>query len=346
MDEYIQYKNVNTKTRKRLKTHKPFWNDDLTAAWRNMAEAEKMCRKKQSPALRNSLRNDFLQKQKQFDKLLRKTERKYNRLKALEIEKINTSNPSEFWKQINSLGPTKRSEIPMEVYDSDNSTKLFETETVLNTWRSEFEKLYNIPDQGSNFDTDFYNDIISKMPSIKQSELENVDANNAEYNQPFIMSELNKVCDRLKIGKFVGPDMIPNEVLKHDGLRNLLLEFLNMCFINNKIPSIWRKAIIAPIPKSSTKDPCVPLNYRGISLLSCLYKLYSSLLNSRISVHCEDNGYIVDEQNGFRFGRSCQDHIYILSTIIRNRKISGQSTYCAFIDFRKAFDWVNRDLLL
>ena len=157
---------------------------------------------------------------------------------------------------------------------------------------------------------------------------------------------MNKICESIKTGKAVGPDMIPNEVLKQDGLRNLLLEFLNMCYINNVLPSIWRKAIISPIPKSSTKDPCVPLNYRGISLLSCIYKLYSSLLNLRLTDHCEKNGYMVDEQNGFRSKRSCQDHIYVLSTVIRNRKAKGENTFCAYIDFRKAFDWVHRDLLL
>ena len=74
--------------------------------------------------------------------------------------------------------------------------------------------------------------------------------------------------------------------------------------------------------------------------------MYSSLINLRITSHCEENGYIVDEQNGFRSKRSCEDHIYALSTVIRNRKSKGLSTYCAYIDFKKAFDWVNRDLLL
>ena len=55
---------------------------------------------------------------------------------------------------------------------------------------------------------------------------------------------------------------------------------------------------------------------------------------------------MVDEQNGFRAGRSCQDHIYVLSSIIRNRKSEGKDTFCAFVDFKKAFDWVPRDLLL
>ena len=153
------------------------------------------------------------------------------------------------------------------------------------------------------------------------------------------------ICESIKTGKAVGPDFIPNEVLKQEGLRRLLLNFTNMCFINNVLPSIWRKAKISPIPKSSTKDTCVPLNYRGISLLSCI-KLYSTLLNIRLTDHCEQNGYIVDEQNSFRSKRSCQDHVYVLSTVIRHRKALVQSTFCAFIDFKKAFDWVHRDLIL
>ena len=181
---------------------------------------------------------------------------------------------------------------------------------------------------------------------LQRSELCNVDVNDYDYNKRFVPAELDKVCDHLKLAKVVGPDMIPNEVLKHGGIRNLLLQFLNMCFVNNVIPSIWRKAIIAPIPKSASKDPCVPLNYRGIRLLSCLYKLYTSLLNLRMCNHCEKHGYLVDEQNGFRPDRSCQDHIYVLSSIIRNRKSTGENTYCAFVDFKKAFDWVSRDLLL
>lgn len=70
------------------------------------------------------------------------------------------------------------------------------------------------------------------------------------------------------------------------------------------------------------------------------------MLNHRLTKYCENNEYLVDEQNGFRATRSCQDHIYVLSSIIRNRKTQGADTFCAFIDFKKAFDWVSRDLLL
>ena len=112
------------------------------------------------------------------------------------------------------------------------------------------------------------------------------------------------------------------------------------------VPGVWQQAVISPIPKSASKDPCVPLNYRGISMLSCFYKVYSSLINNRVTRHCEINNLLVDEQNGFRSDRSCQDHIYSLSTVIRNRLCDKLPTFCAFIDMKKAFDWVHRDLML
>ena len=59
----------------------------------------------------------------------------------------------------------------------------------------------------------------------------------------------------------------------------------------------------------------------------------------------EQNKILVDEQNGFRQKRSCLEHIYSLYTIINNRKLSRQSTYAGFVDFRKAFDMVQRDFL-
>ena len=55
--------------------------------------------------------------------------------------------------------------------------------------------------------------------------------------------------------------------------------------------------------------------------------------------------YIAEEQNGFRAGRSCVDHLFVLCTIIRNRKMLGQDTFLCFVDFKKAFDSVDRNLL-
>jgi len=57
-------------------------------------------------------------------------------------------------------------------------------------------------------------------------------------------------------------------------------------------------------------------------------------------------GLFADEQNGFRKGRSCIDHVYTLSTIIKNNVANRKNIYVAFVDMMKAFDWVDRDLML
>ncbi len=49
-----------------------------------------------------------------------------------------------------------------------------------------------------------------------------------------------------------------------------------------------------------------------------------------------------DEQNDFWKRRSCIDLIFVLSSMIRNRKAKGLSTYIAYIDFEKAFDHIDR----
>ena len=104
--------------------------------------------------------------------------------------------------------------------------------------------------------------------------------------------------------------------------------------------------MILPIPKDSTKDQRVPLHYRGISLLSCISKLYSSFLNNRLLPYLEANDMLVDEQNGFRPNRSCQDHVYAANTIIKNRLQAKQATFVTYLDLQKAFDFLDRNALM
>ena len=124
-----------------------------------------------------------------------------------------------------------------------------------------------------------------------------------------------------------------------------LHSLFNICFRTGKVPDIWGKTIIHPIPKSSSADPRDPLSYRGISLASAIYKIYASILNSRLNDWSERDGKITEEQNGFRKERSTIDQILSLTNIIETRKKRRRSTFSAFIDFRKAYDMINREKL-
>ena len=89
----------------------------------------------------------------------------------------------------------------------------------------------------------------------------------------------------------------------------------------------------------------MPLNYKGISLLSCISKAYSGLINKRLTRYLEETNFLVDEQNGFWKNRSYEEHIFSLNSIIQTNVKSKKSVFAAFNELEKAFDWVDRDLL-
>jgi hypothetical protein len=92
-------------------------------------------------------------------------------------------------------------------------------------------------------------------------------------------------------------------------------------------------------------DPCISLQYRGTSLTLTVDKIYSSPLNVRLLKFCEFKDLLVEEQNEFRKKRSCEEHIFTLTSIIKHILNTKKSTYAAFIDMEKVFDKVDRYLL-
>ena len=169
---------------------------------------------------------------------------------------------------------------------------------------------------------------------------------NIYLNDQLSYAEVEKAVRKLQNGKSPGLDNIPNEILKNKEVIMCLWYLYRKCFLTGVVPSIWLDAIISPIPKSKSNDPCVPLNHRGVSLLCTISKLYSYSINNRLLRYFDTINLFSDFQNGFRQKRSCEDHAFVLSSVLRNRMLEQKSTYISFIDFEKAFDWIDRDMLM
>ena len=90
-----------------------------------------------------------------------------------------------------------------------------------------------------------------------------------------------------------------------------------------------------------------PDNYREISLLSIVSKVFTAVLNKRLYAWAEKEGKISKEQTGFRKGFSTIDHIFIFIAVAKRTLNSrrGGKVYVAFIDYKKAFDTVDREKL-
>jgi len=110
----------------------------------------------------------------------------------------------------------------------------------------------------------------------------------------------------------------------------------NEILTTSNIPKKWLEGIIVPIYKNKG-DPRDADNYRGITLVSCLAKLFTRLLNNRL-----DNHILNENQAGFRRNYSTNVHIYLLKCIIDLFIWKRQKLYCVCIDYKKAFDSVWR----
>ena len=345
MNNKLPYIDPVSSSKKYYRAHKPFWNEDLNSKWRDTHKKEKLFRKcKGSRNRKNDLRNQYKAAQKVFDKAFRTEERNYNVSLMNDIETSCFNDPKSFWKHLKGLGPKIKKEIPIEIVKDDGSRSK-QVPDVLEKWASDFESLYNCTTQN---DTNSQDPRLTHKDLLENAMLDPLYECNHFLNCNLNIVEIQQAISKSKNGKAVGIDRIPNEILKLDSVIEVLHRLFQLVFDCGKIPSDWRNAIILPIPKDAKKDQRIPLHYRGISLLSCISKIYTSVLNKRIAEFSSmpDVDIMSDEQNGFRSKRSCNDHLYSVTSIIRNRMNCNLDTYASFIDLKKAFDYVDRDLLL
>ena len=169
---------------------------------------------------------------------------------------------------------------------------------------------------------------------------ENSDILNSDITE----EEIKEAISHSKAGKAAGPDLILNELLKSSNdIIPFLLKYFNGLFSNGKYPKEWDKGVIIPLFKKG--DPEDPGNYRGITLLSCVSKLYTYILNARLTKWAETNNKILECQAGFRKDYRTTDHIFTLYAIVQKYLLTKKKLYVAFVDFQKAFDTVNRRVL-
>ena len=124
----------------------------------------------------------------------------------------------------------------------------------------------------------------------------------------------------------------------------LYVSLFNKIFDSGIFPEDWTFGMIIPIyKKKGNIDKCD--NYRGITLLSCLGKLFTNILNTRLLNFCENSAILMENQAGFRKNYSTTDHIFVLKHIVDLFCLRKKRLFCTFIDYSQAFDTVWRDAL-
>ena len=159
-------------------------------------------------------------------------------------------------------------------------------------------------------------------------------------------NEVENAISYLKRNTSCGEDCLINELFKDckDVLLPYLSKLFNSIFVSGYFPESWSKGCIVPVYKKG--DINDTNNYRGITLVSCLGKLFTSILNRRLLEWDKKFNIITDAQFGFRPGNSTVDAIFVLQSLInKTLKKRGGRLYCCFVDYRKAFDLIDRSKL-
>lgn len=265
---------------------------------------------------------------KQYQQVLRKTKQDFYDNQVLASENKNKT----MWTIINSN--TNRTKKQQDI-------KIKECDIVLNDKQAadKFnEHFINIPatvtaSLDSNIDFDF---IDANVPL----------ADKTLFFTPVTQKDVHEIILKLKHSNSYGEDEISNCILKEIGIYVLepLTHVINLSLEQGTFPSKLKNAIIKPLYKKGNCDSVE--NYRPISMLPSVSKVYESSVSGKLASYFLDNKMLDEHQHGFTKNKSLDSAMCDLIGEITSCLDNKLTTMGLFIDFSKAFDCVNHIILL
>ena len=159
---------------------------------------------------------------------------------------------------------------------------------------------------------------------------------------PIVMEKLSIVIRKAKTGKARGLDMTPVKFYKYGGeiVYKSILDVFNFGLRRNDYPQICVYGVINSIYEIEKMSK--PENYRKITLLSSLGKVFDSVMNNRMSFVKEARRIENPFQNGFKQGTQSTDNLFILNSVIDKYNAVKRQLYICYVDFKSAFDFISR----
>jgi endonuclease/exonuclease/phosphatase family metal-dependent hydrolase len=283
-------------------------------------------------------------------KLQRKTraaDEEYKRLRRLEKSVHKRKKRESEKKKLEILEQTRRSNDVRKFYKSVNESRkpfkpknylirgingdiITEQSEILERWAQYFENHIN------------QNTIAATESTTNTTTNFNNHSTNLEENPPTI-DEIEAAILKLQNNKSPGDDNIPAELFKEgrEVILSSLQTFIENVWFNETLPKSFKSGVICPLHKKG--DAFVCDNYRAITLLNIGYKILSNIIYERLKKYTQD--VIGKYQCGFTSGRSTTDQIFMLRQIIEKSREFDMDTYHLFIDFRAAYDSINKTKL-
>jgi hypothetical protein len=179
------------------------------------------------------------------------------------------------------------------------------------------------------------------------------DEDSHALNHDITGAEVEVAMAKLKLRTACGADGLPPELFKFEfkaggpkvapKVAECLAAAFNMMFKVGQVPEEWGEALLTLLHKSGDMDDWS--NYRPIAVMQLMSKLYAQVLNARLSTWAESENLRAPSQAGFRRGYSTTMQMFILRHLVDLHRKKRRPLFTCFVDFRKAFDSVPRQIL-
>ena len=198
---------------------------------------------------------------------------------------------------------------------------------VIQRWHQYFSKLLDQQDW-------FEEEVIQQMQILPPC---------LDFDEPPTEEELEAALAKMKRRKAGGKTGILPELVLFGGavLWDRLLELMQAMWREGEVVTDWKNAEVVPIPKKGDLQRCD--NWRGISLLDVVGKVFARIIQERLQVIAER--VLPESQSGFRRGRGCCDMIFVARQLLEKAREHQDSLFVLFVDLKKAYDSVPREAL-
>ena len=325
-----------------------------------LVSAAKKCMKISKPGRKQKRQNKLEKGPKWFDKVCSAAKRRLQNLAKLLVK--NPKDPfvrgkyilvkKEFRRAIKNSKRAHEMDIVKNLEEKASDPKLFwsflkgigkddtdPASPTLDEWFQHFSAL-NEKDPSTLSAQD---ERVANLTNSLRERLQAHSTHNDILTAPCELQEVAKCIDSLKSGKAVATDNISNEIIKasKDIIAPFIVSLFNKIIEHEIFPEAWALGLILPLFKSG--DTLDVNCYRGITINSCLSKLFMLILNNRLQSFCDQKNVIRFNQIGFRKSFRSADHIFTLKTLIDQSFDDGEPLHVCFVDFKKAYDSVWRD---
>jgi hypothetical protein len=281
---------------------------------------------------------DDLKRQLRTEYLILSNETWNNIIDRLDLE----DDPKKFWKTVKRLKGNDKQRIPY-LRDHDNAKLHSATDKEI-LFRNHWSKIFSDDDdQDNDFDNDFTdvikNDLDQNFDAIRTYDFS--DLSRLGPGCPKItLNELDLTLSKFK-QKAPGPTGITTEHLKRLPLNmtKFILYIFNHSLSTGYFPDKLKHAHMIFIPKGNTSQYNIA-NYRPISLIDIHSKLLDKILNTRLTLHLENNNITNIRQHGFRHHRGTHTGLAVFYETLVHTQALKQCTDVVLRDVAKAFDKV------